>query len=72
MAFLEQRERSFRITFPFAGARYAKALRTRDERNARASLARVEDKLHRLELGSLILPEDADLVTFVVGYSDEA
>lgn len=67
MAFLEQRGRSFRIIFRFAGARYAKALNTHDERAARASLARVEDKLHRLELGTLNVPESVDLVTFVVG-----
>lgn len=67
MAFLEQRGRRFRIIFRFAGARYAKALNTHDERAARASLARVEDKLHRLELGTLEVPPDADLATFVVG-----
>lgn len=67
MAFLEQRGRSFRIIFRFAGARYAKALNTHDERAARASLARVEDKLHRLELGTIEVPPDADLATFVVG-----
>lgn len=66
MAMLEKRGRSFRIIFRHCGVRYARALSTKDEQAAQATLARLEDHLHRLELGTLEVPPDADLVSFLL------
>ncbi len=67
MAMLEKRGRSFRIIFRHQGIRYARALSTRSKKTADAALARLEDNLHRLELGTLQLPEGGELAAFLLG-----
>ena len=67
MASLDKRGRSFRVAFRFQGIRYTRALGTRNEKAAEAALARLEDNLHRLELGTLELPEGGDLAGFLLG-----
>ena len=62
MASLEKREGSFRVVFRFAGKKFSNSLRTRNRKAATASVARLEDNLRRLELGTLSLPDDVDLV----------
>jgi hypothetical protein len=69
MATLEKRGRSFRIIFRHAGIRYARALSTRDERAAEATRSRLEDRLYRLELGTLEVPADTDLVVYLLSDS---
>lgn len=66
MALLEKRGRSFRIVFRYAGIRYARALSTQSENAAKAALARMLDNLHRLELGTLSLPDGGDLAGFLL------
>jgi integrase len=66
MASLEKRGRSFRIIFRHGGIKYARALNTRNERAAQATLARLEDNLHRLELGTLGPPDNGDLAGFLL------
>lgn len=66
MASLEKRGRSFRIVFRYGGINYARALSTRNEKAAQATLARLEDNLHRLELGTLAAPEGGDLAGFLL------
>jgi integrase len=66
MASLENRNSSFRIVFRFAGQKYSRSLRTRSEKAAQASLARLEDNLRRLELGTLQLPDDSDVASFLL------
>ena len=65
MASLEKRGRSFRIVFRYGGIKYNRALGTKNEKAAQATLARLEDNLHRLELGTLAPPEGADLAGFL-------
>lgn len=66
MASLEKRGRSYRIVFRYGGTKYARALNTRSETAAQATLARLEDTIHRLELGTLQLPADTDVVGFLL------
>ena len=67
MASLEKRGQSFRIVFRYEGVKYARALSTRSEKTAQAALARLEDNLHRLELGTLDGPEGGELAEFLLG-----
>jgi integrase len=66
MASIERRGDSFRIVFRFNGQKFSRSLKTRSQKEATASLARLEDNLRRLELGTLPLPEHADLGTFLL------
>jgi integrase len=66
MASLEKRGGKFRIIFRLAGRKYARALKTPDPRAARAAVARLEDNLRRVELGTLDLPDDVDVVTYLL------
>lgn len=66
MASLEQRGNSFRIVFRYAGVKYARSLETKNERTAQAALARLEDNLHRLHIGTLEAPPADDLAAFLL------
>lgn len=66
MASLERRGKSFRIIFRFKGQRFTRSLHTRSEKIALGHLHRLEDNLRRVELGSLIVPEVADPVDFLL------
>jgi integrase len=66
MATLEKRNDTYRIVFRFRGHKYSRSLKTGTERSARSALARLEDNLHRIELGTLEVPDDADLATFLL------
>lgn len=66
MASLESHYGSFRIVFRFRGQKYGRSLKTDNERQALATLARLEENLTRLELGELVLPSGADLTTFLL------
>ena len=61
MASLEKRGRTFRVVFRYQGEKYTRALSTRSEIAAKAALARLEDNLHRLELGTLTLPTSGEV-----------
>lgn len=67
MASLEKRGYSYRVIFRYAGIKYARSLETKSERTAQAALARLEDNLHRLQLGTLQAPEHGDLAEFLLG-----
>jgi len=66
MASLEQRNGRFRVVFRYAGQKYGRSLKTDSEKAAKASLARLEDNLRRLELGTLTVPQHADLPAFLL------
>ena len=72
MATLERRSGKFRVIFYFASRRFTRALKTKSEREAIASVARLEDNLRRAELGLISVPETADVATFLLsdGRSD--
>jgi hypothetical protein len=52
MASLESRGRTYRVVFRYAGEKISRSLRTSNAKAANASLARLEDNLRRIELGS--------------------
>jgi hypothetical protein len=66
MASFEQRAGRFRIVFRYAGQKFNRPIKTTNEKNTRGTLARLEDNLRRLGLGALLLPEAADIVTFLL------
>lgn len=66
MASLESHYGNYRIVFRFAGQKFCRTLKTRDERSARGALARLEDNLARVQSGQLLLPADADPAVFLL------
>jgi integrase len=66
MATLEKRCGKFRVIFYYSSRRFARSLKTKSEREAVASVARLEDNLRRVELGLLSLPDGADVPSFLL------
>jgi len=66
MASLEKRGTTYRAVFRYGGRKYSRSLRTRNEKAAQAALARLEDNLHRVAMGTLVPPDDADLALFLL------
>lgn len=66
MASLEKRPHGYRVVFMFRGEKIARSLQTKDPKQAKATLARMEDTLRRIELGTLPLPEGTDIATFLL------
>jgi len=66
MASLENRAGKYRVIFRLGGRKFSRSLKTRNEKEANASLARLEDSLRRVELGMLELPSGADPATFLL------
>ena len=67
MAWLEQRSNGlYHVGFRYGGLKFKKALRTKDADTANARLHRIEENIQLLESGRLVLPEDADLGTFLL------
>ena len=66
MASLEKRNDSYRIVFRFGGRKFSRSLKTTDEKSAALSLARLEDNLRRLELGTLTIEPDDDVVAVLL------
>ncbi|BBO34264.1 tyrosine-type recombinase/integrase [Lacipirellula parvula] len=66
MASLEKRGSAYRVVFRYAGIKYARSLETKSEKAAQAALARLEDNLHRLQLGTLQAPDHGDLAGFLL------
>jgi integrase len=66
MASLERRDNRFRIVFRYDGKKFSRAIKTTSERAALATVARLEDNLRRVELGTLGVPADVDLATFLL------
>lgn len=67
MASLQRRSKGgYRIVFRFAGQKYSRSLGTMTKRVADAALARLEANLHRIEIGTLKLPDDADIASVLL------
>ena len=52
--------------FRYAGQKFKKSLRTRDEQNAAARLHRVDENIMLVECGRLIVPDEVDLGAFLL------
>lgn len=60
MASLEKRGQSYRIVFRYDGKKYSQSLNTSEQTAANADLARLEDSLRRIDLGTLEPPNACD------------
>ena len=65
MAHLETRNGWYRVVFQIKGERFAKSLSTKSEKSANACLAKVNDNLHRFDLGLIDIPEGSDPLALV-------
>jgi integrase len=66
MAWLEKRAGVYRLSFRHDGRIIGRALKTSDRREAQGCLARFEENLRLLERGRLEVPDDADLIAFLM------
>ena len=66
MPSLERRNETYYVNFRLHGRRFHRSMRTSNERAALACLARLEDNLRRVELGTLELPDDVDVLSFLL------
>jgi integrase len=72
MAWLEQRGKTYRLSFRYQGTVYRHSLGTRDKAEAAACLARLEDSLNRLERGWLQPSAGVDLPIFLLSGGEVA
>lgn len=70
MAWLESHGDGYRICFRLGGRQVKRRLQTTKEKEAARLLGVLEDTLARVELGRLIIPEDADPVAFLMSGGD--
>jgi integrase len=67
MAWLEQSSSGlFHLAFRFEGQKFKKSLHTRDARSANARLHRIDENIRLIESGRLVVPEDADVGSFLL------
>ena len=66
MATLEKRSGQYRVIFYVDGQRFTRSLKTKHEREARPSIARLDDNLRRVELGLLAPSGRVDLASFLL------
>ena len=65
MAWVEQHGNRFHVAFRIGERRFKKTLRTGDRRAADAMAQRIDQRLHLIESGEVVLPDGADLVTYL-------
>ena len=56
----------FYARFRYAGASYKRSLKTNSPGAAEAALARLKDTLQLVRYGRIVIPDDADPVTFLM------
>lgn len=67
MAWLEQKKSGqFSVVFRFGEEKFKRSLRTKPSKEARAAKSRIEENIRLVERGLLTLPEDADVVSFLL------
>jgi hypothetical protein len=66
MATLQRRGDSFRLDFYYGGRRFRQSLQTTNEKTAQGILARAEDILHRVSIGTETIPADADVAAYLI------
>ncbi len=64
MAGIEQRNGRFNVIFRFGGKRFVRSLKTADEGKAVRRRDEIQETIDLVERGKLVVPKDADLVTF--------
>lgn len=66
MAWLEKRGDSFHLSFRLGDRKFKRSLKTVNQSEAEAVVARVERRLKLIEDGDLPIPDDVDLATFIL------
>lgn len=66
MAWLEKRGDSFHLCFRLGNEKFKKSLKTTEQDEADATLSRVERRLKLIEDGDLTIPDNADLMIFLI------
>ena len=66
MAWLEQRGKLFHLVFRMGGRKFKKSLKTASADEAASMVNRIERRLTLIERGDLVIPSDADLMTFLL------
>lgn len=67
MAWLEQKKSgTFHILFRVGEEKFRRSLKTKNQREATTRRMRIEENLRLVDSGRLSIPEDADLVTFLL------
>ena len=66
MAGLEVRDGRYNLILRFGGRRFIRSLKTSNEDEALAKKLRVEENIRLVEAGRLEIPDDADVVTFLL------
>lgn len=67
MSFLEQRSSGqYHLVFRFGGQRFKRALKTTQTDGAEAARARVDESLGLVAAGRLVIPDGADIPTFLL------
>lgn len=67
MAWLEQKPTgAYHIVFRIGAEKLRRSLKTKDKKEASARLARIEENIRLVESGRLVVPDDADAVSFLL------
>jgi len=67
MAWVEQKPNgTFHIVFRLGEEKYRRSLRTKNRKAAAAQCARLDETLQFVESGRLVIPDDADTVSFLL------
>ena len=67
MAWLEQKQSgTFHIVFRLGKEKYRRSLKTKCKKEASARHSRIEENVRLVESGRLVIPDDADLVSFLL------
>lgn len=66
MAGLEFRGSSFNVIVRFGGKRFVRSLKTSNETEAIGRKLRIEENIKLVETGRLTIPDDADVMTFLM------
>ena len=70
MASLENRTGYWSISFRFGGKKFNRSLKTRDRRAAEELKKAVENTIWKVEQGLLVLPDNADVISFFLSGGD--
>ena len=67
MAWLEQKKSgTYHVVFRIGNEKFRRSLKTNDPSEANARQTRIEENLRLIEAGRLEIPDDADLITFLL------
>lgn len=66
MAWLDKRGQTYRVVFQIGGRTFKRSLETTNQREAMGRLSALEQRIKLVERGDLVVPEDIDLLDFLL------